>query len=154
MEYVDTLNGVSLGWIVMWTLCIGFLGGYIYKWLEKYRKYKNGFEEKEKAIKEHSIQISDLDNKINYILKSFKDIIEITDEREARRLRREILKFSDKLRNDETLPSRDAFRDIIESNQEYERLIDKTGTPNGYTKTEMEFIKEKYKEIYSKVGDE
>lgn len=147
MQYVDILNGVSLGWVLMWALCIGFLGGCVYRWLEKYRKYKNGYEEKEKAIEEHGTQIEALDGKINSILTSIDNILEIIDEREARRLRREILKFSDKLRYGE-IPSRDAFRDIIDSNQEYERLIEKTGKPNGYTKTEMEFVKEKYKELY------
>lgn len=153
MQYVDMLNGVSLGWVLMWTLCIGFLGGCIHKWLEKYRKYKNGFEEKEKSIEKHEKQIESLDIKVNSILDSVKDIIEIIDERESRRLRREILKFSDKLRSGD-IPSRDAFRDIIESNQEYERLVAKTGCPNGYTEAEMEFVRERYKQLYANVGEE
>ena len=62
-------------------------------------------------------------------------------------MRREILKFSDNIRNGKT-PSKDAFQDIIESNAEYENIIAKRQIKNGFTEHEMVFIENKYDELY------
>lgn len=160
MEFISIFDTISLGTIVVYSCAIAFLGGAIFKFLEKYRKAKNELDDKTKSIDDHEAKIqaintdiSNLSDKVDTIIKQMKEFNDIYDQREARRLRREILKFSDGLR-DGKIPSRDAFRDIINSNQEYVRLIAKTGCPNGYTEAEMEFVKSKYQKIYNVVEED
>lgn len=150
MEYAELFSGISLGTLIVWGCAAAFLGGAINKFLEKYRKYRNGYDEKEKAIESHSKEIVNLNNKIDSIIKSVDEITEIYNQRESKRLRREILKFSDKLR-DGKAPSQDSFEDIFECNESYEELIHKTGTKNGFTEREMAFIQRKYDDIYGSV---
>lgn len=154
MEYIETLNKISLGTLVMWVLALLFLGGLIMKALEKYHKFKNKEEENDELMSKHTQGIADLNKDISYIkeildtvVTSLEDIKENSDQREARRLRREILKFSDGLRNDK-IYSRDAFQDIMESNEEYDRIIEKHDIKNGFTEQEMTFITNKYQELY------
>ena len=160
MEYVDTLNSVSLGTVVAWILSILFVGGLFFKGLEKYRKIKNGMEKRDKAVVLHEKQIgeinkdvSEINKKVDDIIAALNDVRTDADEREARRLRREILKFSDGIRDGKVF-SQDAFQDIIESNEEYEKIITKREIKNGFIEHEMCFIESKYDELYGGVHHE
>ena len=152
MEYAELFSGISLGTLIVWGCAAAFIGGAINKFLEKYRKYKNGYEDKEKAIESHSNEINNLNTKVDSILVSIDEIIATYNQRESKRLRREILKFSDKLR-DGKIPSQDSFEDIFDCNESYEELIHHTGTKNGFTEREMAFIQRKYDDIYGTVSD-
>lgn len=154
MEYIEIFDKISLGTLVAIVLSLLFLGGMIMKGLEKYHKFKKTIEEKDeiidmhtKDIKELNKDIGEIKGKMDTILDSLDTIKEEADQREARRLRREILKFSDNIRSGKTL-SRDAFQDIIESNEEYERIIEKRNIKNGFTEQEMSFIIKKYQDLY------
>lgn len=156
MQYIDTLNIISLGDVVLWGCAIGFVVGAILKILEKYRSYKNKYEKNESTITDHEARLQSLNaelievsNNINVLSGKIDSFVDIYDQHEARRLRREILKFSDKLREGGT-PSKDAFEDIFDNNQEYLNLIDKTGIPNGFTEREMSYVTKRYDEIYGK----
>lgn len=160
MQYADLFQNISLGTIIIWSCAVGFLGGCIHKFLEKYRNYKNGFEKKDSTIAAHDEKIQSIDDSINEInesitniTQSIKDFNMLYDKREAKRLRREILKFSDRLRQGD-IPSKDSFEDIFDCNQDYEALIAKTDTKNGYTKREMVFVNKRYDELYGKVEGE
>ena len=154
MEYIEIFDRVSFGQVIAGMLALLFLGGLIMKALEKYHKFKNKEEENDELMTKHTQGIADLNKDISYIketldtvVASLEDIKENSDQREARRLRREILKFSDGLRNDK-IYSRDAFQDIMESNEEYDRIIEKHNIRNGFTEQEMTFITNKYQELY------
>lgn len=154
MEYVDLFQTITVSDLIIWSLAFIFIGGYIHKGLEKYRKAKNTLDDKQEMLDSHEGKIQELaasidlmSGKIDQLLVSMDNINSLYDEREARRLRREILKFSDAVRNGKR-PSKDAFQDIFESNQEYENLIEKTGAKNGYTEHEMLFVSSKYDEMY------
>jgi len=154
MEYIDLFNQISLGTLIAWILAIGFLVLGIYKFVEKYRAFRNDFEKRNKKVLEHDVTIeninkdlSAMNNKIDNITDILNKVVVDADQREARRLRREILKFSDNIRNGKT-PSKDAFQDIIESNAEYENIIAKRQIKNGFTEHEMVFIENKYDELY------
>ena len=129
MEYIEIFDKVSLGTVIASILALLFLGGLIMKGLENYRKLKNDVEKKDQDIKKHEAErtklnndVSEINGKIDTVLDSLNKVSEDADQREARRLRREILKFSDGIRNGKTY-SKDAFQDIIESNEEYENII-------------------------------
>jgi len=154
MEYVEIFDKISFGTVIAIILALLFLGGLIMKGLDKYHKFKKTIEEKDKIIDENtsSIQvlnkeIEGINDKVDTILESLDSIREDADQREARRLRREILKFSDGIRNGKTY-SRDAFQDIMESNEEYERIINRRDIKNGFTEQEMSFVIKKYHELY------
>ena len=154
MEYIEIFNKISLGTVIAGVLALLFLGGLIMKGLEKYHKFKKTIEEKDELINNHTKGIEELNKdigeikgKINSVLDFLNVITEEADQREARRLRREILKFSDRLREGKTF-SQDAFQDIMESNEEYERIIARRSINNGFTEQEMAFIIKKYHELY------
>ena len=154
MEYAELFNSISLGVAISWTLAFLFIGGLMYKGLEKYHKYKKDTEKKKEILNTHEEQINKIDNEVKEIGKKVDSIIvtldksmENADMREARRLRREILKFGDNIRMGKTY-SKDAYQDIIESNEEYENIIAKRQIKNGFTEHEMKFIVNKYDELY------
>lgn len=110
------------------------------------------------AVDEHTIaltkqdtQIAAIDEKMDKILESITALSSTSDEREARRLRREILKFSDNLRLGKH-PSKDSFEDIFDCNEQYEILISKSGIKNGYTEQEMKFVKNVYAQLYQQTN--
>ena len=124
------------------------------KGLDKYHKFKKTIEEKDNIINGHDEKIkgletyvTEINSKVDTVLVSLDNIMESGDQREARRLRREILKFGDNIRAGKTY-SRDAFQDIIESNEEYERIINRRDIKNGFTEQEMIYIVKKYHELY------
>ena len=154
MEYADLFNGVSLGVAISWTLAFLFIGGLMYKGLEKYHKYKKDTEKKKEILDTHEEQINKIDKevkqigeKVDSIIVTLNESMENADMREARRLRREILKFGDNIRNGKTF-SKDAYQDIMESNEEYENIITKRQIKNGFTEHEMKLIINKYDELY------
>ena len=154
MEYIEIFNKISFGTVIAIILSVLFLGGLIMKGLRHYYKFKKAIEEKDKLIDEHTTEITGLkgnvdkiNTKIDTVLASLEDIKESADQREARRLRREILKFGDNIRMGKTY-SKDAFQDIIESNEEYENIIARRDIKNGFTEQEMIFIVKKYHELY------
>ena len=154
MEYIEIFDKISFGTIVAIVLASMFLGGLIMKGLNKYHKYKNTLEKKDEKISAHDEKIKKFDEdileikgKVDTVISSLDTIREDADQREARRLRREILKFGDNVRAGKTY-SRDAFQDIIESNEEYERIINRRDINNGFTEQEMIFIVKKYQELY------
>ena len=154
MEYVEIFDQVSLGTVIAVSLALLFLGGLILKGLEKYHSLRKSAEKKDNELKEHDTKISKLEkdvceikDKVDTVLTSLDTVMEDADLREARRLRREILKFSDGIRNGKTY-SRDAYQDIMESNEEYENIIARRNIKNGFTEHEMAFIEKKYDELY------
>ena len=154
MEYIDLFDKISFGTVVAIVLSLLFLGGLIMKGLDKYHKFKNTIEEKDELIDGNTADIEKLNKevkgineKVDTILESLDNIMEDADQREARRLRREILKFGDNIRNGKTY-SKDAFQDIIESNEEYERIIKRRNINNGFTEQEMVYIVKKYHALY------
>ena len=154
MEYIEIFDNISLGTVVAIILASMFLGGLIMKGLNKYHKYKNTLEEKDERINIHDEKIKKFDadiaeikGKVDTVLVSLDTIMEDADQREARRLRREILKFGDNIRSGKTY-SKDAFQDIIESNEEYDRIINRRDIKNGFTEQEMVYIVKKYHELY------
>jgi len=154
MEFIDIYNKISFGDVVATLLAILFVGGLVMKGLKKYHNFKKTIEEKDKLIDGHTDKIDELDKTVNQIdgkmdtiLAALDNIKCEADQREARRLRREILKFSDNIRNGKTF-SRDAYQDIIESNEEYERIIARQDIKNGFTEHEVAFIEKKYDELY------
>ena len=154
MEYVEIFDKISFGAVIAIVLSLLFLGGLIMKGLDKYHKFKKTIEEKDQIIDGHTSEIKNLRNdvegingKMDTVLSSLDNIMENADRREARRVRREILKFGDNIRNGKTF-SRDAFQDIMESNEEYENIIKRRDIKNGFTEQEMLFIVKKYHELY------
>ena len=151
---LQILNGISMGTVVLYTLALLFIGGGIYKFLEKYRKLRNVNEEKDKKIELHSEQINTLGSKMDVMGDKLDRCIDAIDalkceaeEREARRLRKGILQFADGLRSGKK-PSIDMYREIFECNKEYLGIINKTGIKNGFTEREMEWIEQNYREDY------
>lgn len=154
MEYMEVFDKISFGTVIAIILAGLFLGGLIMKGLDKYHKFKKAIEEKDEIINGHTNEIKDLKNsvgeinaKMDSVLLSLDNIKEAADQREARRLRREILKFGDNIRNGKTF-SKDAFQDIMESNEEYENIITRREIKNGFTEQEMIYIVKKYHELY------
>ena len=151
---ISALSNVSLGTVIMYTLAILFIGGMIYRFLEKYRVLRNANDDKDKNIEAHSEQISALGEKIDKITVKLDSCIEaigtIKSEataREARRLRKGILQFADDLRGGRK-PSLDMYKEIFQSNREYLDIINATGMKNGFTEQEMEWIELNYKQDY------
>ena len=151
---IQAFSNVSLGSVILYTIAILFVGGAIYKFLEKYRSLRNSNDEKDKKIELHSEQINTLGSKIDVVTEKMDYCINAVDtlknestEREARRLRKGILQFADGLR-DGKKPSLDMYREIFESNREYLSIINKTGMKNGFTEREMEWIEQNYREDY------
>lgn len=151
---IQAFSNVSLGTVILYTLAILFVGGAVYKFLERYRKFKNTIDEKDKTIELHGEQINNLGTKVDLITEKMDYCINAIDalrdestEREARRLRKGILQFADGLRNGRK-PSLDMYREIFESNKEYLSIINKTGMKNGFTEREMEWIEKNYQEDY------
>ena len=154
MEYIEIFDKISLGAVIGIILSLLFLGGLIMKGLDKYHKVKKTIEEKDKLIDGHENKILELNKdigeinkKVDTVINSLEDIKNDADQREARRLRREILKFGDNIRNGKNF-SRDAFQDIMESNEEYKNIIARRDIKNGFTEQEMMFIVKKYHELY------
>ena len=154
MEYIEIFDKISFGTVIAILLSVLFLGGLIMKGLQHYHKFRKTIEEKDKLIDGHTNEITELksdvgeiNTKIDTVLTSLEDIKENADQREARRLRREILKFGDNIRMGKTY-SKDAFQDIMESNEEYENIIARRDIKNGFTEQEMIFIVKKYHELY------
>lgn len=159
MEYVDLFQNIRVSDVIIWSLALIFIGGYIHKGLEKYRSTRNIIDDKQEMLNTHEGKIQELaasvelmSGKIDSIITSINAFNTTYDEREARRLRREILKFCDAVRNGKK-PSKDAFQDIFESNQEYENLIAKTKAKNGYTEREVLYIAKIYDEMYGVPND-
>ena len=151
---IEAFNHISLGTVILYTIAILFVGGAVYKFLEKYRKFKNTIDEKDHTIELHTEQINSLGSKVDIITEKMDYCINALDslrdestEREARRLRKGILQFADDLR-DGRKPSLDMYREIFESNREYLSIISRTGLKNGFTEREMEWIEQNYKEDY------
>ena len=151
---IQAFGGVSVGTVILYTIALLFIGGGIYKFLEKYRKLRNTNDEKDKKIELHSEQIETLGskidvvtNKMDYCINAIDSLKSEADEREARRLRKGILQFADELRVGRK-PSLDMYREIFESNREYLAIISKTGLKNGFTEREMEWIEKNYQEDY------
>ena len=154
MEYIEIFDKISFGTVIAIILALLFLGGLVMKGLNRYHNFKRTIEEKDKLIDGHGDKIEELNKdvgeingKIDDVLAALDSIKEDADQREARRLRREILKFGDNIRNGKTF-SRDAFQDIMESNEEYENIIKRREIKNGFTEQEMIFIVKKYHELY------
>ena len=151
---IQAFNNVSFGTIILYTIAILFVGGAVYRFLEKYRGLRNTNDEKDKKIELHSEQINTLGSKIDVITEKMDYCINAVDtlkedatQREARRLRKGILQFADGLR-DGRKPSLDMYREIFESNREYLSIINKTGMKNGFTEREMEYIEQNYRNDY------
>lgn len=151
---IQAFGGVSVGTVILYTIALLFIGGGIYKFLEKYRKLRNTNDEKDKKIELHSEQIETLGskidvvtNKMDYCINAIDSLKSEAEEREARRLRKGILQFADELREGRK-PSLDMYREIFESNREYLAIISKTGLKNGFTEREMEWIEKNYQEDY------
>lgn len=151
---VEVFSDVSLGSVILYTIAILFVGAAIYKFLEKYRKFKNTIDEKDHTIELHTEQINTLGSKVDVVTEKMDYCINAIDalrdeatEREARRLRKGILQFADGLRQGRK-PSLDMYREIFESNREYLAIINKTGIKNGFTEREMEWIEQNYREDY------
>lgn len=151
---VEVFSDISLGTVILYTIAILFVGAAIYKFLEKYRKFKNTIDEKDHTIELHTEQISTLGSKVDIVTEKMDYCINAIDalrdeatEREARRLRKGILQFADELRNG-SKPSLDMYREIFESNKEYLAIINRTGIKNGFTEREMEWIEKNYLEDY------
>ena len=151
---IEALSNVTISSVILYTIVLLFVGGGIYKFLEKYRKVKNTIDEKDKTIELHSEQINTLGSKVDIIADKVDQCIEAIDalrdeaqERDARRLRKGILQFADGLREGRK-PSLDMYREIFESNKEYLMIINKTGIRNGFTEREMEYIEQNYREDY------
>ena len=151
---ITALSNVSVGTVVMYTIAILFIGGMIYKFLEKYRVLRNTNDDKDKTIKKHSEEINALGEKIDKVTVKVDDCIRGIDTlkseataREARRLRKGILQFADDLRGGRK-PSLDMYKEIFQSNREYLEIINKTGMKNGFTEQEMEWIELNYKQDY------
>ena len=154
MEFIEFFNKISFGTFITAILALLFLGGLIMKGLDKYHKFKKTIEEKNslmdahtKGIDELNRDIGEIKSKIDTVIDGLDEIRENADQREARRLRREILKFSDGIRSGK-MYSRDAFQDIMESNEEYERIIEIRNIKNGFTEQEMAYVIKKYHELY------
>lgn len=154
MEYVEIFDQISFGTVIAIALALLFLGGLIFKGLEKYHTMRKHEEKRTENLKKHDTEIirinkdmSEIKEKVEHIADTLNIVVEEDDKREARRLRREILKFSDGLRSGKTY-SRDAFQDIMESNEEYENIILRRNITNGFTEHEMAFIEKKYDELY------
>lgn len=151
---INALSNVSLGTLVMYTLAILFIGGMIYRFLEKYRLLRNTNDDKDKKIEAHSEQIAALGEKIDKVTIKLDSCIETigmlkseATAREARRLRKGILQFADDLREGRK-PSLDMYKEIFQSNREYLDIINSTGMKNGFTEQEMEWIELNYKQDY------
>lgn len=151
---IQVFNGISVGTVILYTIALLFVGGAIFKFLEKYRKLRNANDEKDKKIELHSEQINTLGSKIDiitdkidYCINAVDTLKEESNEHEARRLRKGILQFADGLREGRK-PSLDMYREIFESNREYLSIISKTGLKNGFTEREMEWIEQNYKEDF------
>ena len=151
---IEAFSSISLGTVILYTIAILFIGGAVYKFLEKYRKFKNTIDEKDKTIELHGEQINTLGSKVDVIAEKMDYCVNAIDglrneaqEREARRLRKGILQFADGLR-DGRKPSLDMYREIFESNKEYLNIISKTGLKNGFTEREMEWIEKNYIEDF------
>lgn len=154
MEYIEIFDKISFGTVIAIILALLFLGGLIFKGLEKYHNLRKHEEKHVEDLKKHDTEIirinkdmEEIKEKVDRVADTLNIVIEEDDKREARRLRREILKFSDGLRNGKTY-SRDAFQDIMESNEEYENIILRRNITNGFTEHEMTFIEKKYDELY------
>lgn len=151
---IEAFSNISLGTVILYTIAILFVGGAVYKFLEKYRKFKNTIDEKDKTIELHGEQINTLGSKVDVIAEKMDYCVNAIDalrneaqEREARRLRKGILQFADGLRQGRK-PSLDMYREIFESNKEYLAIISKTGLKNGFTEREMEWIEKNYLEDF------
>ena len=159
MQYLTYLNAISVGQVVLGVLIGGFLGKGLLSFLEKYRKTRNKQEDKIETIDNHDQEIASLqelygtlNEKIDTCITGLQALTKEANGREARRLRREILKFADSLRDGRT-PSKDSFEDIIDCNEEYEELIEKEGIKNGYTAREMKFVYAKFDALYGVVDE-
>ena len=158
-KYVSLFENVSVAQVLLWILALGAIATGLYKLFEGYRKAGNKVENKSNKIEEHDKAIDELktktdsiDEKIDFLVEGLKQITEASEQREARRLRREILKFSDNLRLGKK-PSKDSFEDIFDCNQEYETIIAKNSIKNGFTEREFAFITKRYEEIYNVVKE-
>jgi len=151
---IEAFSNVSLGSVILYTIAILFIGGAMFKFLEKYRKFKNTIDEKNNIIALHSEQINSLGSKVDliaekmdYCVNAIDALTTASEQREARRLRKGILQFADSLRHGNK-PSLDMYREMFESNKEYLAIINKTGLKNGFTEREMEWIEKNYQEDY------
>ena len=151
---IQAFSNVSFGTVILYTVALLVVGGAVHKFLERYRKFKNTIDEKDKTIALHGEQINSLGTKVDLITEKMDYCINAIDalrdestEREARRLRKGILQFADGLR-DGRKPSLDMYREIFESNKEYLSIISKTGMKNGFTEREMEWIEKNYQDDY------
>lgn len=150
MEYAKLFQNISVGDVILWSLAIGFIGHKLGAILENYYNKKKKIETKDNTLQTHTDRIESIEtkfdkmcDKIDALQESVDKLSELSDQREARRLRGEILKFSEGLRRGKT-PTKDAFRNIFDYNEEYENLIEKRDIKNGYTEREMEFVKQMY----------
>lgn len=151
---VEVFSNISLGTVILYTIAILFIGAAVYKFLERYRKFKNTIDEKDHILELHTEQINTLGSKVDIITEKMDSCIsginalrDEATEREARRLRKGILQFADGLRQGRK-PSLDMYREIFDSNREYLAIINKTGIKNGFTEREMEYIEENYREDF------
>ena len=85
----------------------------------------------------------DLTKKVDNLNDLVEDIQEQVDENEKDRIRWEILNFANSCRNGK-LHTRDEFVHIIDLNDKYVLLLEKTKDKNGVFEAEYEYIKKLY----------
>lgn len=159
-QFADLFQGISLGQTIVWVCAIVTLGKTFNSILEKYHAHKKTVEKEDEVVAQHTKSISELSDKIDVLIEkvnTIDDKVNTIDDNnnksEAKRLRREILKFGDLLR-DGRVPSKDSFEDIFDCNTEYEDLIARKGIKNGFTAQEMKIIEKSYRELYGNITED
>ena len=90
---------------------------------------------------------ADIKKDIEQLKNDLQKHISDSERKDMRRLRKQILDFSDNL-SEGRKPSKDSFRDIFDTIQEYHDIIDKYGLKNGLTDLEVDNIRKHYRDIY------
>lgn len=88
-------------------------------------------------------------NKVDKLEKDIDNISNKVDANEIKRMRSEILSFSNSCKIG-IKHTGDEFKHIIELHGDYEKLINKTNIPNGLVDVEFSYIVEVYKECLQK----
>lgn len=85
-----------------------------------------------------------VDKRLENLEKKVDDIEKQRMEDEKDRIRFEVLEFANSCRN-KKLHTKDEFQHIIDLNDKYEDLLDKTNDKNGVFASEIEYVKVLYK---------
>ena len=88
---------------------------------------------------------ADLDEKMDELTETVDDIQEQVDENEKDRIRYEVLSFANSCRNN-CNHTKEEFDHIIDLNDKYQVLLNKTKDKNGVFEAEYEYIQELYKD--------